>query len=148
VIELEVTGFRDIDNHECMVSQGTGAAAQCFLAIENIQGETFTVFADGHPCAMFGSAPVTDVGWPAGHGVLWFLATPELFEITADFLGQLQNWLEYLQRFLPVCHNFVSQENTVALKWCAQAGFVLQEPVPYGKDNEPFIEVIRTVPTP
>ena len=143
VIAIEVEGFRKIDDWECQQSAGTSAAVECFKALNNPQGETFTVFADDHPCAMFGCAPISDDGWPPGHGVLWFLASKGLFEIKSDFMIQVSNWMDYLQRYTPVCHNFVSVENTIALKWVVSVGFEVHEPAPYGKKGELFCQVVR-----
>jgi hypothetical protein len=151
VVELELKGFRAIDERECQVCCGTSAAAQCFAALDNPQAETFVAMTDNGPCAMFGAAPVDSVTKAIeepGNCILWFLATEELFTIKKDFMRQISNWLDWLQRFYPVGINHVSVENHTALKWCEAVGFVLGPPEPHGRNNELFRMVRRTLSQP
>jgi hypothetical protein len=142
---IEAIGFRAIDEFECQTNHGTTAAVQCFLALENPQAETFTVFKDDHPCAMFGCAPISGIGIEPGMGVLWFLGNEGLFEIKKDFMRQISIWLDWLQRYTPVCINYVSVENTVALRWCKEVGFEIGEPEVTGQNGELFRRVTRSL---
>jgi hypothetical protein len=146
-VDLEAKGFREIDEFECQSSAGTSAAAQCFLALRNEQAETFTVMTDDGPVAMFGCLPVVETGVPPGWCILWFLASPDLFEIKKDFMLQISNWLDWLQRFTPYGLNHVSADNHVALKWCEAVGFELKDIAPYGIHGDPFRVVLRVLKT-
>ena len=122
---------------------GTTAAEQCFVALDNPQAETFTVFADDKPVAMFGAAPYSEMGTPPGTCILWFLGTTGLFKIKADFMRQVRDWMDWLQRYHPVGFNMVSAENDVSLKWAEAVGFTIHDTAPRGKNGEPFTLILR-----
>jgi hypothetical protein len=143
VVALEAKGFREIDEHECQSSAGTSAATQCFMALRNKSAETFTVVTDDGPIAMFGQCPIVETGVEPGWCVLWFLATPDLFEVKKDFMLQISGWLDWLQRYSPYGINYVSVDNDIALKWCKAVGFDIQTTTPYGLHGEPFRAVLR-----
>lgn len=123
---------------------GTTAAEQCFAALDNPQAETFTVFADDKPVAMFGAAPYSEMGTPPGTCVLWFLGTTGLFKIKKDFMAQVRYWMDWLQRYHPIGFNYVSADNAVSLKWAAAVGFRICQTEPHGRNGELFTLILRS----
>lgn len=122
---------------------GTTAVEQCFAAVDNPQAETFTVFADDQPVAMFGSAPWVELGSPPGMCILWFLGSNGLFHIKRDFLIQVGYWLDWLQRHYHTGFNFVSADNHVSLRWCQSVGFQLGDTERRGPAGELFTFIFR-----
>jgi hypothetical protein len=142
-LEIAAQGFRAIDEFECQSMSGTTAAEQCFLALDNPTAETFTVFADDRPVAMFGASPFSDMGADPGTCVLWFLGSSGLFKIKKDFMTQVGHWLDWLQRYYPTGFNYVSADNHVSLRWCKAVGFMIGPTSRQGNAGELFTFIYR-----
>jgi hypothetical protein len=140
---MSAQGFREIDEFECQISCGTCATEQCFVAIDNPQAETFTIIGNGRPVAMFGTAPVVQMNVEPGIGIIWMLGTNDMKRLDANIQNQVHGWMNWLQRHLPVCYNYVSVDNPTALKWCRAMGIHVGEPEEYGENGEMFCQIIR-----
>jgi hypothetical protein len=127
---------------------GTTAAEQCFAALDDPNAETFTVFADDVPCAMFGLTPNNEMGMPPGAGVLWFLGTPLLYKIRKDFTKQVRHWLDWLQRAHPIGFNFISFDNHISLRWARSVGFTICQTESKGRNGELFTVILRQMDVP
>jgi hypothetical protein len=118
VAAIEAIGFREADDHECLIATGDHAAEQCYKALEIEDSITLTIMNEGYPVGMFGIAPYSAMGVPPGAGVLWLLGSEGIKEIKDDFLWQ----------------------------WCEWVGFQFQEEIMYGHDphlQELFVKAIR-----
>jgi hypothetical protein len=143
VLALAARGFREIDEFECQVSCQTSAAEQCFVALDDPQAESFTIMGRGKPVAMFGATPVTGMNVEPGVGIIWMLACNDIKRLDQDMQGQVHEWMDWLQRYLPVCYNYVSVDNDIALRWCKSVGFDIGKPEVYGNNGEEFCQIIR-----
>jgi hypothetical protein len=146
VAAIEAIGFREADDHECLIATGDHAAEQCYKALEIEDSITLTIMNEGYPVGMFGIAPYSAMGVPPGAGVLWLLGSEGIKEIKDDFLWQCRDWVNFLQTHYPYGFNFVHTENHAALRWCEWVGFQFQEEIMYGHDphlQELFVKAIR-----
>jgi hypothetical protein len=145
VVAIEAIGWRDADEHECRAANDAGCAENCYRALDTTENETYTIVKEGSPVGMFGVVPINEVGVPPGHGIVWLLASPLLYEIKLDFLRQCSGWLDHLQRFYPWVHNYVHAENQAAMRWCKYTGFHISPADPYGVRGESFHFISRSV---
>lgn len=146
MVAVEVLGWREEDQAECLAVDGNGCAENCYQAMDMAESETYTIMNDGYPIGMFGVTPLVGMGIPPGWGTAWLLASNGLYSIKKEFLQQCPLWLDHLQRHYPVVTNFVHVKNTPGLRWCQYVGFSFATTaVPYGIAGEKFIQVTRSI---
>ena len=78
--------------------------------------------ADDPPCAIFGVADDPEV---SGLGLVWLLATADVFDVRASVLACAPHFLNAMSTDYPVgLHNLVDHRNLLHLRWCLKTGFV------------------------
>lgn len=91
-----------------------------------------TIFVDGEPAAMWGVAPSD---W--SRGTIWLLGTDRLTENPTTFLRGAKRKLSHALRSYSTLENYVSETNSVHLRWLEWLGAT------FGKRHEiggvPFI---------
>lgn len=145
MVAIEVVGWRDEDEHECIAMSGVGCAESCYRALDTTESETYTIMSEGYPVGMFGVVPNVGLGVTPGVGCVWLLASPALYDIKRDFLRQCVRWIDHLQRFYPLVYNYVHTENRAAIEWCKYVGFSFGPVQPYGVAGENFMQITRSV---
>lgn len=94
--------------------------------------------SESDPVGVFGVTPFEgDVGIP------WMLVTNRFMEVRHDFKRQCRPWVDHFQRIYPHLINFVSEENTIAIRWLKWCGFTFGETVELGPEATPFIRFER-----
>lgn len=119
MIELESLGVTPRDSLE----RGFDASAPAM-----------TVLVNGRPAGMFGVAP--DPRFPEA-GIIWFLGTDRLTEVSWQFLRESHAWLSFLTGKYQVLANAVHQDNELHIKWLKWLGFS------FLGTRGPFIEFAR-----
>ena len=103
---------------------------------------SYAVLEDGLPIALWGFAETSvDTACP------WMLASPALSTTHRAWL--LRNTTKIVQsgdRRWSHFRNRVDARNFVHVRWLRWAGFVVEEPEPFGPFNLPFRVFHRTVP--
>jgi hypothetical protein len=93
------------------------------------------VTVNDDPCVMFGLV-IRDI--LSGTGVPWLLGTDNALKYKRQFLIQTQ---PVINEMLTICTrlvNYVHIDNKVSIRWLKWIGFTIDEPLPYGCDNELF----------
>lgn len=77
---------------------------------------------DDQPCALFGVADDAEV---EGLGLVWLLATEDVFDVRASVLEAAPYYLNTMSTRYPLgLHNLVDHRNLLHLRWCLKTGFV------------------------
>ena len=73
-------------------------------------------------------------------GVVWMLASDSLYaNHKRQFIKECRQWVDVMQADHEIIHNFVDEENTVAIRWLQFLGFEVEEhSEPYGYQQRPF----------
>lgn len=88
--------------------------------------------------AMGGAIPCDDTG------VVWLLASNDIYAHKFEFLRQSKAWVELLQDRYPVLWNCVDVRNTLHTRWLAWCGFELEPWIEdYNGSGHPFIQFER-----
>lgn len=93
------------------------------------------VTVDDEPCVMLGLV-IRDI--LSGAGVPWLLGTETALKHKRKFLTQVPVVIDEMLTICPRLFNYVHVDNKVSIKWLKRIGFTIDEPVPYGRDNELF----------
>lgn len=77
-------------------------------------------------------------------GIVWLLGTHDLYKIHYRFLRESHTWLNKLfgDKYRALT-NWVDKRNTLHLRWLDWLGFQALQEQPIGKNQEPFIEVLK-----
>lgn len=112
--------MRDIDRREVAAFGRTGKEA---LRL-GIRGSSIAVTAlvDGRPEGMFGVTPISAL---ESRGRAWFLATDVAFGCARELLTAGPAVIEAMHRRFRRLENWVSQENTPAIRMLRRWGFEL-----------------------
>lgn len=128
------TRLRECDRQEVLaVAEDLEASIHAAITMSSICA---VACIDGRPVFVIGCAPVEIEGREVGSP--WLLATDEvtaypgaLTKITKHYVGL------FLERW-PALLNFVDQRNEASVRWLQRIGFAVAEPVPFGRNDEPF----------
>lgn len=129
---LLAAGLREADRLELDasgISEEEGLAGS-FAATPDCK----TVVFDGRPVAMFGAAPVEG----SRVGIVWFLGTAEMTNISTRFLRESKRWLEKISTDYDLLTNVVHQSNKLHIRWLRWLGFVF-----LSRRHGPFVEFAR-----
>jgi hypothetical protein len=104
--------------------------------------ETWTASINGEVAAMFGVAhhPVGTELAPVSVG--WLLTTPVVDKHPIAFYKECKKRLADMFDRYGVIFNYVDTRHTRALEWAKRLGFIVHEPVKFGKHGEPFRMIV------
>ena len=94
------------------------------------------VIYNDRPIALFGVAPVRSKG--VRIGVIWFLGTDCIQQISTRFLRESREWLKNLSADYDLLTNVVHQANIIHVRWLRWLGFTF-----LSRRYGPFIEFVR-----
>lgn len=90
---------------------------------------------EGEPLVMLGLVKRDIL---TGSGVVWMLGTNESMKHKKEFLKQTKQVIDEMLTICPRLCNMVHSKNKSSISWLKWLGFTIDEPVPYGPDNELF----------
>jgi Protein of unknown function (DUF2833) len=104
-------------------------------AVTSLHSSTkaWTGIVDGEPICIFGVSE-----WADGSGRPWMIATDKLEPNQRIFLRKCKECVAAMLDGYNLLHNFVSADNTTAIKWLQWLGFEIGQLQPYGKNGETF----------
>jgi hypothetical protein len=105
----------------------------------------WTATVNGEPAAIFGVGPLNILN---GMGSPWLISSPEITDNTFEFLRKSRDYVEEMHQTYPVLFNLVHSENQISIRWLRWLGFLIHEPIKYGKFGtmfRPFEKVKRHV---
>lgn len=133
--------LREADRNECEALGQTPRRVLRNAVQTSI--EAWTAVEDEWPIAMWGLSPVGSM--LSGVGCAWLLTGQAVDLHRKLFLRETKAWIEdrALQTF-PRLVNMVDARHVAALRWLRWLGFVVNDPVPYGRLGMPFCLVEKT----
>jgi hypothetical protein len=87
------------------------------------------------PYCMFGVAAITPFS-PVGSP--WMLATDTINEHKKEFLRWSLVYADKIRNMHSKLENYVHAKNILSIDWLQWCGFTIEEPAPYGKENDLF----------
>lgn len=90
---------------------------------------------NGEPLAMLG---LVKRDFLTGSGVVWLLGTNESMKHKKEFLKQTKQVIDDMLTICPRLCNMVHSKNKSSILWLKWLGFKLDDPEPYGPENELF----------
>lgn len=101
-----------------------------------------TVDVDGVPAIMYGMRPE---GLLSDNGIIWMLATPDMYKIKRYFIKQCAGQINTLCQSVKFIYNYVDIENKASIRWLKWLGFTFDEPIEYGVKGEQFMRFSKYV---
>lgn len=103
---------------------------------------------DGVLVGLFGVSPVEwsfhKAGTNASIGAVWMIATPQLEDMSIEFLKKCKTVISMLNDRYPILWNHVDCRNEMHLKWLKWCGFkFISRKEKWGAQSLPFYEIIR-----
>lgn len=93
------------------------------------------VTVNNEPCVMIGLV-IRDI--LSGIGVPWLLGTENALKYKRHFITQVPAVINEMLGVCPNLYNYVHVKNKISIGWLKRIGFTIDEPSPYGCDNELF----------
>lgn len=93
------------------------------------------VTVNNEPCVMIGLV-IRDI--LSGIGVPWLLGTENALKYKRHFITQVPAIINEMLGVCPKLYNYVHVKNKISRTWLKRIGFTIDEPLPYGCDNELF----------
>lgn len=109
---------------EDSLRHGIERSSHCYTAMVNFQ-----------PICMVGVVPESLLG---STGVVWLIGTDLIVDHQIGFLRRCRPYFGKMRGMYSYMHNYVSAQNTDALRWLAWLGFTIQPAAPFGPDGAPF----------
>lgn len=123
---------RAADVQEVSRSDNISPLYALVLPFTDPTSQTYSMIGDdGTILGMFGISAA---------GVVWMLASDSLYgNHKRQFIRECRQWVDVMQADHEIIHNFVDEENTVAIRWLQFLGFEVQDiSEPYGHHQRPF----------
>lgn len=93
------------------------------------------VTVNDEPCVMIGLV-IRDI--LSGIGVPWLLGTENALRYKRHFLIQVPIVINEMLNICPSLYNYVHVKNKISIRWLKRIGFIFDDPMPYGCENELF----------
>jgi hypothetical protein len=93
------------------------------------------VTVNNEPCVMIGLA-IHDI--LSGSGIPWLLGTESSLKYKRHFIKQVPAVIDEMLTVCPNLFNYVHAKNKISIKWLKKIGFIFDEPLAQGFDNELF----------
>ena len=108
---------------------------QCLRLGLQLSERATTIFLYGEPAGVVG---VIDYGQ---YKLPWAVFTTAIDRHPIPFLRGARAWMRGVDGFLL---NYVDARNAATIRWLHWLGFVIEKPMPYGVNAEPFCRFWRT----
>lgn len=136
--------LREEDRSECLAA--TGLPPELLLPLSLSKDEVWVFVINGTPEAVLGLSPVDRHPY---FGLVWMLATPEIFNQRRALLRLTPEVLDMLHSRYPLLGNHVDMRNVTHVRWLKRLGFsFLRVHKEFGVSRTPFIEFARLRPKP
>ena len=134
LVEAIAADMRQADADEVWVSSHQTPIE---ALLEGWKASDFAVIVtvDGEPCVMMGLV-IRDI--LTGAGVPWLLGTENALKHKRHFIAQVPAVIDEMLTACPRLFNYVHAENKVSIRWLKRIGFTIDDPMPYGLDEELF----------
>ena len=133
--------LRQADRDECLASTGKEPLGILHQGL-NLGDITLTLRApNGDRVGVCGVVPSTAI--PEA-GVVWMVATDDIYQHQITFLRNSKRALQYLSEDYLVLYNCVDARNSLHIKWLQWMGFTfIKKHENYGAEQRPFYEFVR-----
>jgi len=123
--------LRQADLDECLASHGVNGDQAILLSYNN-STVTYVAEIDGVVICMFGVVKYADGGYP------WLLGTDLMSTIPVTFLKQSRKYIYGFLKEFKHLENYVDARNSLSIQWLKWLGFHMEDPKPYGMNQELF----------
>ena len=96
---------------------------------------TTVAMCDGEPLVMIG---LVKRDLLTGSGVVWMLGANRALNHKKEFFRQTKPIIEEMLNICPRLCNMVHSKNTNSILWLRWLGFMIDDPMPHGPDDELF----------
>ena len=140
-VEYIAPRLRQADRDECLASTGKEPLGILQQSL-NLGDTTLTLRAPtGDRVGICGVVPSTAI--PEA-GVVWMVATDDIYQHQITFLRNSKRALQYLSEDYLVLYNCVDARNSVHIKWLKWMGFTfINKHENYGAEKRLFYEFVR-----
>lgn len=136
--------LRQEDRRECL--SATGLPPELILPLSLTKDEVWVFTINGTPEAILGLSSVDQHPY---FGLVWLLATPEIFNQRRELIRLTPKVLDLLHSRYALLGNHVDMRNTTHVRWLQKLGFSFLRVHPrFGVARVPFIEFARLRPEP
>ena len=134
VIKYVADNMRRADVVEVMASGDYSPSEALEMSME-LSEFSSVAFINDQPCAIFG---LTQGDILTGTGVPWMLGTENVVKYRRQFLNNSKQVIDDMITLCPKLVNHVHADNEVSIHWLRWLGFTIDEPAPYGVNDELF----------
>ena len=134
LIRVIADDMRQADADEVWASN-RHSPTEALLSGWELSEKSVIVTVNDEPCVMIGLV-IRDI--LSGAGVPWLLGTENALKYKRYFLTQVPDVINEMLTICPILFNYVHSKNKISIKWLDRIGFIIDEPMPYGVDNELF----------
>ena len=140
-VEYIAPRLRQADRNECLASTGKEPLGILKQSL-NLGDTTLTLRAPtGDRVGVCGVVPSTAI--PEA-GIVWMVATDDIYQHQITFLRNSKRALQYLSEDYLVLYNCVDARNSVHIKWLKWMGFTfINKHENYGAEKRLFYEFVR-----
>ena len=140
-VEYIAPRLRQADRNECLASTGNEPLGILQQSL-NLGDTTLTLRAPtGDRVGVCGVVPSTAI--PEA-GIVWMVATDDIYQHQITFLRNSKRALQYLSEDYLVLYNCVDARNSVHIKWLKWMGFTfINKHENYGAEKRLFYEFVR-----
>ena len=132
LIEAIAADMRQADVDEIWASNHY-TPVEALTAGWNKSYRSVIVTVNDEPCVMLGLV-IHDI--LTGTGVPWLLGTNNALKYKRHFITQVPDVIDEMLDICPILFNYVHVDNKISIRWLKHIGFIFDEPVPYGCDDE------------
>jgi len=134
LVEAIAADMRQADIDEVWASNHY-TPAEAMLSSWKASDRSMIVTVNNEPCVMIGLV-IRDI--LSGGGIPWLLGTENALKYKRYFLTQVPDVIDEMLTICPRLYNYVHAKNKISVNWLKRIGFIIDEPVPFGCDNELF----------
>ena len=140
-IDFVAPRLRKADYNECTASTGKQPRGVLHRSLD-LGAISLTLRApDGNRVGLCG---VVNSSHIEGAGVVWMVATDDIYQHQTTFLRNSKRALNHLSENYLVLFNCVDARNSVHIKWLRWMGFTfINKHENYGAEKRPFYEFVR-----
>lgn len=135
MVETIARDMRQADKDEVWASNHHGPYESLIKGWAVSDYASVALSDDGEPLAMLG---LVKRDLLTGSGVVWLLGTNESMKYKKEFLKQTKQVIDDMLTICPRLCNMVHNKNKSSITWLKWLGFKLDDPEPYGPENELF----------
>lgn len=134
LVEAIAADMRQADAAEVWASSHY-TPVEAMMSSWEASDRSMIVTVNNEPCVMIGLV-IRDI--LSGAGIPWLLGTDNALKYKRHFLTQVPDVIDEMLAICPRLYNYVHARNKISVNWLKRIGFTIDEPVPFGCDNELF----------